>query len=69
MERFTLVYCELRDCVSYRPETGQVRKCRCVHPDKPHHMSQLTCPLYRLDWQKQMKALQETEKKKERPKY
>lgn len=51
-EKFTLCFCELKDCIFYRPAPESERKCRCAHPDKPQHLSQLVCPLYRMDWQK-----------------
>jgi hypothetical protein len=50
---FTLVYCDLRDCLFYDVEPTNEKKCRCSHPDKPHHMTNVRCPLYRIDWQKQ----------------
>jgi hypothetical protein len=35
----------------------------CSHPHKPLHLHQVPCPLYRLDWQKQLKAQRPPEKK------
>lgn len=56
MEAVTVVFCDLKDCFYYRPEPDQPRKCRCAHPDKPRHLDQSVCPLYKMDWQKKLKA-------------
>ncbi len=58
MENHIVVYCVLSDCVSYRPEPSNPRKCRCVHPEKSHYLNREICPLYRMDWQKKMKQMQ-----------
>lgn len=60
---FTVVYCDLKDCLYYNPEPGFPRKCRCVHPDKLSVMNMEKCPLYQLNWQKQVGALNEPPQK------
>ena len=40
----------------YEPEPSDAVKCRCTHTDKPHYMDGATCPLYKMDWQKKMRA-------------
>lgn len=55
MSDFTVCWCELKDCIHYTPEPADVKKCRCLHPDKPAYMKNVKCPLYRMDWQKQLR--------------
>lgn len=50
------VLCRLGDCLFYEaPVPGHPGYCYCSHPDKPHYIKNLACPLYRLDWQKRSK--------------
>lgn len=56
-DNFTLCYCEMKDCIYYGAAPEAASKCRCTHPDKRHHLSQLKCPLYRVDWQRQQAAM------------
>lgn len=45
------VLCGMFQCIYYAPTgvTGD-KHCLCSHPDKPRHMFEESCPLYRLDW-------------------
>ncbi len=68
VEPYLVVYCELKDCVYYRPEPASASQCRCVHPDKAAYNKTVHCPLYRMDWQKKLKSIA-PETKKPRAKY
>lgn len=49
----TRVLCTRADCVHYKQDEAagpRSRTCICMHPDKEHHMDQVPCPLFRLDW-------------------
>jgi len=48
------VNCQLCDCIHFRRLEIDPKGAYCVHPEKPHYMSNATCPLYRVDWMKQM---------------
>jgi hypothetical protein len=52
----TQTSCKLGGCAYHegpiRPDSEFIY---CSHPHKPQHMDQPTCPLYRLDWQKQLR--------------
>lgn len=65
MGNFTVVFCTLADCLHYHPEPAAESKCRCSHPEKPNYTTQVKCPLYRLDWQKQLKSKAEAVKRAE----
>jgi hypothetical protein len=41
----------MTNCLYYTSHTGD-SACYCKHPDKPHHMMEPKCPLYRPDWSK-----------------
>jgi hypothetical protein len=53
------VVCALSDCFYYE---GLVDKrsdrCRCSHPEKVHYIVGGVCPLYKIDWMKQLRAKQ-----------
>ena len=51
----TRVECDRRECAFYSEKPGD-DMCHCKHPDKPRHLYDKTCPLYRLDWQKKRKG-------------
>lgn len=50
------VQCSLTDCVFHEGATPGMKNgdCLCSHPHKRQYLIG-TCPLYRLDWMKQMK--------------
>lgn len=56
MESFTLVFCRLADCMHYRPDDRDPGRCRCVHPDKPFHLKEATCPLYKAEWKSKVEG-------------
>lgn len=49
------VSCQLQDCYFFErftdPELGRAL---CSHPEKDRYMSAGRCPLYRLDWLRQL---------------
>lgn len=56
MSDFTLVNCTARDCMYYREYADDRQKCECTHTDKSEYMENIRCPLYRMDWQKQLRS-------------
>ncbi|MFP4380337.1 MAG: hypothetical protein ACLFUS_07530 [Candidatus Sumerlaeia bacterium] len=51
MDRLTPVECKLSDCMYFNKKSGDTM-CYCSHKDKPYHMVEDVCPLYRKDWNK-----------------
>jgi hypothetical protein len=55
-QRHTPTHCKLDVCAYHEgPVNPGADAILCSHPHKPLHMDQPTCPLYRLDWQKQLR--------------
>ena len=50
------VECTLKDCIFYHTDPEQPGIVYCKHQDKPHHMQNDPCPLYRLNWQQRSKG-------------
>ncbi|MBN1517200.1 hypothetical protein JXA32_11615 [Candidatus Sumerlaeota bacterium] len=46
------VVCEMRDCIFFNEYPQSNTIVLCDHPEKKHHMGQMPCPLYRMDWNK-----------------
>jgi hypothetical protein len=51
MGTVTRVVCDREDCVFYTTKPG-ISACFCTHAEKPHHIVEASCPLYRQDWAK-----------------
>ena len=66
MEKFIEVFCIQSECLFYAPHARDPKKCHCSHPEKHRYINNLQCPLYRLDWQKQAKAMATPKKQKPR---
>ncbi|MBX3728020.1 MAG: hypothetical protein KF858_02450 [Candidatus Sumerlaeia bacterium] len=49
------VTCSLNDCFYHHAVTGlddEIHACDCSHPDKPMHLRQVPCPIYKKNWSK-----------------
>jgi len=45
--------CPQRDCVHFADDPQRIYgMCLCQHPEKIHHIDQIPCPLYRMNWAK-----------------
>lgn len=56
-ERPLRVVCKLDQCAYFEGSIAPGSEIiECSHPNKPQHANQTPCPLYRLDWQKQLKS-------------
>lgn len=56
-EKLTEIACSLSDCLYFRCPAKTPSKALCSHQDASRYvLKEPPCPLYRLDWQRKMKA-------------
>lgn len=55
--------CTLDDCAYYNAVPNHRGQCDCTHPEKAHYLYNMTCPLYRKNWEKTQDKLEELKAK------
>ena len=58
----TKVLCDKTDCAFFTKKPGST-SIFCTQGDKPHHMHEDVCPLYRPDWSKANDKMAELKKR------
>jgi hypothetical protein len=60
--KLTTVNCNLKDCIFFTQDPAKPFVNFCKYPDILLYKSYKRCPVYRMDWEKKMKAIKSVKK-------
>lgn len=60
MRKYRLrINCKFRDCLFLYRDMDNPTEVYCLHPEKRHHLDQVPCPLYHINWEKRLGQAEE----------